>query len=181
MCKKLFSSILLVITITGCGEGYRLTLEHQVYEALFNELINDANKVVLIGNTTYPILSHRFTKEKFLKNNAEFRDIVPLLTELIESEESRVSIDWKPVMVNGQFLDLPEGQVEYKEQLRFKEIYGTGSYYRVSQVFVDRKTNDAIVAISNNCGPICGFGGVAHFKKIGSTWTMVKYAGIWVS
>ena len=181
MCNRGISIILLVIALFSCGDGQRLSLEHQVYEALFNEIMNDATKVVLIGETTELNYGSFVTPESFLEKYPEFIDIRALVFALSKTKNIRSKIDWKPIMINGVFVRLPDGSASHEFQLLLQKNYGTGSYYKVSGVQVDPVTKDALVGISNNCGPLCGFGAIVHLRKVGTSWRIVKQAPLWIS
>ncbi|MEZ5471644.1 MAG: hypothetical protein R3E90_07675 [Marinicella sp.] len=173
---------LIILFSAGCKENdYRLSTEIQVYEFVFNEIIRDATKEILIENT----FNADYLKDKKLEDlSNHFEELnqfpINLLERVIDSSDVQEDINWTPIMVNAQFIDLKALNEENPNRINFWKAFKQEhpnhiGYYHISKAQIDYQNNEALVLVGYKCPALCG----AHdtliwVRKEGNFWSIVK-------
>ncbi len=172
----------------GCEKtGFRLTHEQQVYEFVFNKIMQDANKEVLIQSTYKGISIDHNAIGNIMKRKDLKKFPTDLVIKVIKSTEKANELKWKPIMVNGKFIDvsLHESNANNKKKFweMFRKTYPKHSgYFSVSKVILDKNGENAVLLFSYSCPVLCGgHSTFLHLKKKGVTWSLESAARLWVS
>ena len=189
---KYLLSLILLFVLLGCSsDDYRLSLEDQVYEFVFNEAVETAHEEVVIyrNQYSYDFLSGKSYSELIKEYDEIGKFPKGLIIRLIEKTEQPTPLTWKPIMVNGVMADFdnPNPPKAMKERMGFwKEFYrtypDTSGYFLVSRVEVDSKSNEAVLLFSYRCAALCGaHDSIIHVKKYGTEWKLENGHRFWVS
>ena len=191
---KFIQICIIIATVTLCscskhGNGDTLRLNQQVYEFVFNEIMNDATKKILIEkhyNNKY--LSDKSINE-LVNGYKELQSFPPsLLKEIIEHSSQGEEIDWKPILINATFIDK---QHDYKSDEKDSYVFWKsfrdkhpqiGGYYSISKVAVNTRSLEAVVLFSYSCAVLCGaHDSLLFLKKEGAQWRIISGIRLWVS
>lgn len=177
----------LFVFFAGCSQkDARLSFEHQAYEFLFNEILQDSTHQIL--------LSDRYSSGKAAGESAgelietykeltEFPQV--LLKRFSEVSESTEKVDWNPIMVSAKYADMsdrpPSWSMAWWQDFEERNE-GFYSYYSVSEVVVDSATLEAVFLFSYHCPALCGAHDTfVYLKKYGMEWRVVSARRLWVS
>jgi len=164
--------ILFAVFISACSfDKVGITLEDEVYEFVFNEIMQDASKEMVISDRheygivvteTAASLKERYEELRTLPEN--------LLNELLSNSEKQDVITWQPIMVNVNFIDASSKQPE------------SNNYHYISNVALNNKSKEAVLLVGYSCPALCGaHDTILYLRKKGVTWEIVKGVRLWVS
>ena len=170
--NRILAFLFIPFFLSACStESKVLTIEDQVYEFIFNEMIQDATTQIYISNRfEYGIVASESLSS--LYNSYEELEEFPqtLLADLLSKTEVSGVLSWQPLMVNAKFID------SHSEQLE------SNSYHYVSDVSLNNETMEAVVLIGYTCPALCGAHDTLLFlKKQGLKWQIVTGVRLWVS
>ena len=178
---------IVVLLLPGCGKGgYRLTPEQQAYEFVFNELVQDATKEILIFENASLGIVRSMKMGELLDGYPKLMNYpAHLLEDIMRDSDSESRLDWKPIMVKVRFIDIrqPRGKERNQFWFKFNDLYPEHSgYYSVSKVAFDSASKDAVLVFSYSCAALCGaHDSILHLRKSGSEWELIDGVRLWVS
>ena len=170
--NKVLAFIVVPLLLMACSsESKTPTLEEQVYEFIFNELMQDAATQIYISNRfEYGILSSE-TLESLNQTYEQLADFPQeLLSDLVSNTNSSESLSWQPIMVNAKRIDSSSDQRE------------SDYYYYVSDVSLNTETMEAVLLFGYYCPALCGAqDNLLFVKKFGPEWKIMAGVRLWVS
>lgn len=161
-----------------------LTPTQQVYEFVFNEVMQDAVSEILISNR---LATPAEIGEVVTITDAKLDSSIPSeeFHKLLKLRRDETQIDWSPIMITARFIELPSQKIEegidfWKE---FAALYGEGRvYYVVSDVVFDYERSTTLFLFGYRCAVLCGgHDSLVYLKKVGSEWRVVATQMLWVS
>jgi hypothetical protein len=169
---RLLFFLILYLLVSGCTENEKvLSLDEQVYEFVFNEIMQDASTEIFISNSYgYGIVSSKSIES--LKETYDQLETFPeaLLSELLDNSNVPGALNWQPIMVNASFLDAESDQSS------------PSSYHYISRVSLDKESMEAVVLFGYACPVLCGaHDTILHLRKYGVEWKIEGGVRLWIS
>ena len=180
--KKLW--FILFLVLFGCSKQEQgISLEHQVYEHIFNEIFQDARQSVLISDR-YTLGMAKGMSVNELINYSNLKDLPSnSLSKLLTSGEQGKPT-WQPIMITARYIDASQDDIQLRNNFwkRFSKEHKAGGYYTLSRVVLDEKNEEAVVMFGYRCLGLCGSRDVLiHLKKTGMEWKVVTAQKLWIS
>lgn len=179
---KMFFYLIVFLGLLSCSSGEaEYSLESEVYEALFNEITQDAVKPIYINSERNNEYFFSVSLDELLSTHEELGDLPEwLLVEMAKPKYPASSLSWAPLMINATFIKLSDREDEW-EYLRGvnPEIDG---YYQVSEVQFNSSGTEAMLVLGYRCQMLCGANDtVVYLIKKDRSWRILKAVRLWVS
>ena len=170
--NRIAAFTIALLLLSACSnESKILTLEEQVYEFIFNEMMQDAATQIYISNRfEYGIISSE-TQESLNQTYEQLANFPQtLMADLLSKTNSSEALSWEPLMVNAKLIDSQSDQRE------------SNYYHYVSDVSLNAETMEAVLLIGFSCPALCGAHDTLLFvKKFGLEWKIMAGVRLWVS
>jgi hypothetical protein len=159
---------IFIFALISCSNDYKINSSFVVYETFLSKLSksNTSTKIFFL-NESKPLFIKNLTPHDFHKNYGKDFPTLPkeAIEDFLDKNKKSISLKWKPILTDISFLS--KSDVERKKNVKnypFKEK-DAKFYVEISQVGFSKDKNHAVLSFYQNCGVLCGSGGIVHFIK----------------
>lgn len=174
----------MFLVLFGCSKQEQgISIEHQVYEHIFNEIFQDARQSVLISDR-YTLGMAKDMSVNELISYSNLNDLPPNLLSKLLTKGEQGKQTWQPIMITASYIDASQDDIQLRNNFwkRFSKEHKSGGYYTLSRVVLDEKNEEAVVMFGYRCLVLCGaHDTLVYLKKTGMEWKIVTAQKLWIS
>jgi len=135
---------------------------------------NDTSKVIIAFDPK--ISPYKKEYEKIISKNSN-DTLIKFKTDSLKV----YVLDFEKIKLNGKFKLKNINKFDRQNIFERKYKFNFSGIFHTSRIKFDKKKENGILDVGFTCGRLCGYGGIAHIKKIKNKWHIIKIESTWVS
>lgn len=144
------------------------------WQKSIEEVKNDTSKVIIAFDPRISPYQKEYEKI-ILKNSND--TLIKFKTDSLKV----YVLDFKKIKLNGKFKLKDINEFDRENIFKREYKFNFSGIFKVSGIKFDSKKENGILDVGFTCGRLCGYGGIAHIKKVKNKWRIIKIESTWVS